>query len=373
VRVLHWNERWLPLVGGTEVLLHDLTTEQRRRGHTVAAICDRALDALPRRENRSSVELHRLDLCAALRSADPRFLRRVANEVVAIRREFRPEIVHLHLNGPSLWFHFFARQIHPAPVLVTLHTPFEQLALPIGLRDRVIAEASWVTSVSHALLAELHALAPASATRSSVVWNALSMPDEAPLPLSLVPPTLLLAGRLVPEKGFDVALRAAGRLIPQFPHLRVIVAGDGTERAELERLAAVLLPRGAVSFLGWVDPERMPSVINDATLVIVPSFWDEPFGLIALQAAQMARPVVATRVGGLAEIVVDGKTGYLVERGDDATMAAAVARLLEDSDRAKQFGRDARVRATERFGLSACSESYESIYSELIEAAKHAS
>lgn len=373
MRVLHWNEGWLPLVGGTEVLLHDLTTEQRRRGHAVAAICDRPLEELPTRENRSGVELHRLDLCAALRSADPRCLRNVANDVVAIRREFRPDVVHLHLNGPSLWFHFFARRVHPAPVLVTLHTPFKQLALPIGLRDRVIAEADWLTGVSHALIAELHALAPASATRSSVVWNALSMPDEAPLPLSFVPPTLLLAGRLVPEKGFDVALRAASRLLPQFPHLRVTVVGDGTERSELERLAALLLPTGAVSFLGWVEPERMPSVINHATLVMVPSLWDEPFGLIALQAAQMARPVVATRVGGLAEIIVDGRTGYLVDRGDDAMMAAAAARLLEDSDRAKQFGLDARVRAAERFGLSACLESYENIYSELIEAAKRAS
>jgi glycogen(starch) synthase len=367
MRILHWNEGWLPLIGGTEVLLQHLTREQHRRGHAVAAICDRPSRALAACEADHGVEIRRLGLCAALRSGDAAALRNTAEEVAAVRNDFRPDIVHLHLNGPSLLFHLLTRQSHAAPVLVTLHTPFDQLALPIALRDRLLAEANGITAVSHALLQDLHEIMPAVRDRSSVVWNAVAEPNEAPEPLPFDPPTLLAVGRLVREKGFDVAIEVFAQLQRQLNGLRLVIVGDGPERAALEQLAATLVPNGAVRFLGWVEPARVASVINQATVVLMTSRWEEPFGLVAVEAAYMARPIVATRVGGLAEIVVDGETGCLVEPDDVAAMAAATAALLRDPQHASYLGKQGRRRAHERFSLDACAARYETHYGNLIE------
>jgi glycosyltransferase involved in cell wall biosynthesis len=94
-------------------------------------------------------------------------------------------------------------------------------------------------------------------------------------------------------------------------------------------------------------------LLNDVTLVLVPSRY-EAFGLTALEAAQMARPVVATRVGGLPEVVVDGKTGLLVEPDDPVALARAIVTLLQDRGRAERLGRAARERARHAFSLERC-------------------
>jgi glycogen(starch) synthase len=245
---------------------------------------------------------------------------------------------------------------------VTLHTPFAYLALPDGLRDRLLAHAEWITAVSHSLLEELHSVAPFTRDRSSVALNALPEPPQPPVPLCFEPATLLAVGRLVPEKGFDVALRAFAQLVAHFPGLRFIVVGDGPERGALESLAAALVPADAVTFLGWIDPERMPAMMNGATIVLMPSRWDEPFGLVAVEAAQMARPIVGSRVGGLPEIVVEGVTGLLIDAGDAEAMAVATASLLRDPQRAQQLGYEARLRIRERFSIQSCADAYDAAY-----------
>jgi len=369
MRILHWNESWRPLIGGTEVLLQHLATEQRRRGHALAVITDRAHDRLEPEETTEGVAIHRLPLKRALLSGAPADLRAASEAVAAVRRSFRPEVVHLHVNGPSVWFHLLTQPVHPAPTLVTLHTPFRELAVPRPLLARLLGSAAWITTVSHALLAELHVLFPETRARSGVVWNALPSPVLAPAPLASAPPVLLAAGRLVPEKGFDTAIRALARLRPVFPAARLVIAGDGPERDALARLADELLPTGCVTFLGWVDPARIPAVINDATLLLMPSRWQEPFGLVALQAAQMGRPIVASAVGGLVEIVVDGVTGRLVPPDDPTAMAAAAAALLADPAAAARCGAAARERAEARFSLAGCADGYDALYARQITAA----
>ena len=188
------------------------------------------------------------------------------------------------------------------------------------------------------------------------------MPSVAPAPLPFAPPTLLCLGRVVDDKGFDLAIRALAEIRRRVPAARLVVAGDGPARTALAHEAATLGLADAVEFTGWVRPDEVPSLLNRATVVLVPSRWQEAFGLVALQAAQMARPVVATDVGGLPEVVLDGSTGLIVPPESPAAIAEAVSALLEDPARARALGLAARARAERTFGFASFVGAHERLY-----------
>jgi glycogen synthase len=175
-------------------------------------------------------------------------------------------------------------------------------------------------------------------------------------------------GRLKIRKGFDVALKAFASIAGRFPEARLVVAGDGPERPSLERQAAQLGIDGVVDFIGWVAPEDVPALVTNATVVVMPS-RHEPFGLVALDAALMARPIVASRVGGLMEVVTHGKSGLLVEPDDSAGLAEALAFLLENRDLAAEMGRIARRSAQTVFSWNRCVDGYDELYQKLARSA----
>jgi glycogen(starch) synthase len=98
----------------------------------------------------------------------------------------------------------------------------------------------------------------------------------------------------------------------------------------------------------------------------MPSRWEEAFGLVALEAALMARPVVATRVGGLPEVVLDGETGLLVQKDDSGALARAVGFLLDHPEQAMSMGNAGRLRAKEVFSLARYVDAYDTLYRRLI-------
>jgi glycogen(starch) synthase len=294
---------------------------------------------------------------------DLRALRGLRAQVAALKRAFAPDVIHVNGLGPSLLFHLHTAAAHPAPWVLALQT--EVLPCQEGRTDtllhRALASADWVVACAEAVLAQARAGAPGIARRSSVIRNAVDEPAVAPGPLPLAAPRLLSLGRLVPVKGHDLALSALAALRRRFPALRLVVAGDGSARVDLERQAAALGLEGAVDFLGWVDPARVPSLLNTATVVVIPS-RREGLPLVAVQAALMARPIVATRVGGLPEVVIDGETGLLVDPEDAPGLAAAIASLLERPALAERLAGAARARTRDVLGWKGCVDAYETVY-----------
>jgi glycogen(starch) synthase len=177
-------------------------------------------------------------------------------------------------------------------------------------------------------------------------------------------PKLLCLGRLCNEKGFDLALNAFASVIDRFPHARLIIAGDGPERALLEQQATRLGLNKAVDFSGWVSPEQIPALLNSVSAVLMPSRW-EALPLVAIEAAFMARPVVATRVGGLPELVVHERTGLIIDKEDSGTLAEAMVFLLIHPNRATELGQAARTRAQDIFSLRRCIDAYDALYHKL--------
>jgi len=157
---------------------------------------------------------------------------------------------------------------------------------------------------------------------------------------------------------------ALASIVERFPQVRLILAGDGTVRQALERQIAELGLVDHVEFRGWIAPDEVPALMNEATIVVLPSRW-EGLPSVALQAAMMARPIVATRVGGIPEVVVHRETGLLVEPEDVSALAAAIAFLLMSPEIAVEMGSTGRRRVQEVFGWDKCVGEYEDLYRQL--------
>jgi glycosyltransferase involved in cell wall biosynthesis len=373
VRVLVWAETFWPAIGGVEILAAKLLPELAARGHQLIVVTPEGPDRVVGRAQHGDIPVHRLPLWAAVQARNLERLMWARQQVAQLRRAFKPELVHVYVVGPSLFFQRQTAHAHPAPVLVSLHQANEDRALrPDTSLGATLRSADWIAACSAAVLRETRRQLPEVTPRSSAILNALEMPGVSPAPLPFDPPRLLCLGRLVRPKGFDLALEAFARLVDRFPAARLVVAGDGDARPELERQGVELRLAGRVDFPGWVDPADVPDLINASTMIIMPSRCDESFGLVALQAAQMARPVVATRVGGLPEVVVHPETGLLVDKEDPRALAEAIASLLSDPPAAGRMGEATRRRAQEVFSWEGHVDAYDALYRRLAAAGRRA-
>jgi glycogen(starch) synthase len=362
-----WTDCFPPDLGGVEVLSEALLHSLAQRGHHFCVISsprDPSAPALPRDSGR--IVQHRLPLRQALAERD---LGRIHALTLHARRligEFSPELVHTPVVGPSLFVLRRALRGSSPPLLLSLQQAdaWTESDRAGTLVAEVLGAASRVACCSEWMRRRALELFPRIAGKASVVRNALPVPELSPSPLDDTAPHVLCAGRLSVEKGFDLAIRALPALRSRFPDASLTIAGDGAARPQLERLAGDLGLSGSVRFAGWVPPQRIPELINTACAVVVPSRL-EAFGLTALQAALMGRPVVASRVGGLAEVVIHGVSGLLVAPESPEEITRALVDLLEQPGRAAAMGAAARRAATERFVWRDHVDAYEALYQQL--------
>ncbi len=368
VRILFWSEGFWPNIGGAEVLGSGLLTALRARGYELIVVTMYRGADRPDTNQHKEIPVHRFPFATAFAGQNVDQMTEVRQGVASLKRNFAPSLVHLQMAplSPSAIFHLLTANIHPSPLLLTLHGTLPNVAAGHEtLLGQILRSATYVTANSEAVLAEARRLVPEITTCSRLIYNALPVPSLSPEPLPNGPPRLLCLGRLIHDKGFDLALSALAALAARHPRVEMVVAGDGPARPDLERQAAGLGLAGRVTFVGWVTPEQVPALLNTATVVVMPS-RREGFGLVALEAALMARPVVATRVGGLPEVVLHEQTGLLVARDDSHGLAEAIASLLAHPHVGARLGQSARQHALAVFNWERCVDAYDTLYRTLI-------
>jgi glycosyltransferase involved in cell wall biosynthesis len=370
MRVLYWTHSFWPNIGGVEVLSLEFLPALRARGHEFCIVSADGPEGAPLVGEFAGMPIHRLGLARALARRDAKAMLALGNAVLRIKREFEPDLVHVLYCDPSVLFHMNTAVKHPAPSLLTIYAFLESVSDGASLQSQALRSADWVVAPSTAILDAARRQVPEIALRSGVLHPSTS---EAPAaeqpPLCFDPPRLACVGRLARDKGFDLAVRALAEVIRRYPSARLCLAGDGPERASLAALATRLGVAHAVDFPGWSDRSaqlaRVFDLISNSTIIVVPSRWMEPFGLAALHAAQCGRPVVASRTGGLLDIVEDGVTGLLVEREDAAGLASAICALLSGPDRTREMGLAARRRAAGRFAWEPFVVAHDTLYRRL--------
>jgi len=169
---------------------------------------------------------------------------------------------------------------------------------------------------------------------------------------------ILYVGQLIRGKGVDLLLKAAALLKGQW---RLTIVGAGNGEGKLRDLCGKLGLGGQVRFAGWTRHEALGDLYEAARVVVAPSRWPEPFGMVGVEAMAHGRPVVGFAVGGIPDWLEDGVTGLLAGEQDVAGMAAALERLLADDALARRLGEGARRRYEEKYGFGRYLDKLEAI------------
>jgi glycosyltransferase involved in cell wall biosynthesis len=290
-------------------------------------------------------------------------------------RTVRPDIVHTHLIHGDLYGTLAARLTDVPVVVSTKHNDdaFRRNRFYAWLSRRATRWQDRIITISDHLArfsVEVEKLDADKITRihygldgaafRACVQDVASVRAEFRIPADA--PLVGVVARLDSQKGHIYLLRAWVQVTAALPEARLLVVGDGPLRGELQQQTYDLGLEGSVIFAG--RREDVPRIMAALDVVTLPSLW-EGFGLVLLEAMAVARPIVASRVSAIPEIVVEGETGLLVPPRDVDALAAALIALLRDQQRATEMGRRGRVRLEQEFTLGKMIEATDRVYGDL--------
>jgi glycosyltransferase involved in cell wall biosynthesis len=289
-----------------------------------------------------------------------------------IRRELlasAPDLVHLH-TGRANWLGGLAAWSLGLPALTTrrMDRAVKRDARTRFMYGRVVRRAVAISGAVRARLIEGGVPADMIQLIPSAVDPELLYPQHGRAATRAAAglgetPLLLVVAALVQRKGVDLLLSALARLADEGLRPALWIAGQGPARPALERQARELGLEGRVRFLG--QRSDVADLLSACDVFILPS-RHEGLGVAALEAMAAGRPIVATRVGGLAEAVVHERTGLLVPPEDPAALAAALARLLRDPALRARLAAEGPARIAEGFRADDLVEAYQSLYCEVL-------
>lgn len=376
------------LKGGAERYLLDLEHLLRKHGHEPIPFAMRHPSNLPTPYNKyfvSQVETKKIRFdWSGLRTLGRMLFSFEAQEKISLLiRRFQPDIVHVHniyyQISPTI---FLTLRELGAPTVMTVHdyhllSPqytrwshhrVEDLS-QVGIIQAAFSrfhKNSFFASLAAAVAFHLHErmglyhLADRYIVSTNFVKGEMIKKGFDPKKIHLLPfgidgrgvtPAIgwdhgyvLYVGRLVEEKGIWVLLEAAKNL----PRIKFKIAGLGPEEEKIKRAVAVL-PN--VEMIGFVSGEALWNLYRGARCVVVPSLWLEVFGLVALEAMAAGKPVIASNIGGLPEVVSDRVTGLLVRPGSVPELTEAIERLFRDHGLAREMGFAGRERVLREFNM----------------------
>lgn len=373
--------------GGAERSVRLIQQGLTARGHEIRTVAT-TLDA-------EGHDVFADDLVPAIRGSAPqRFLgyfwhRDAHRHLTRIMDEFQPDLVHLHTIGEFSPAALAATD--RCPQILTLHGPEdwtlellrwnlrsatrgERLSLPDQARylylrflqrpaylprlrrlDRVLAPSAYFAELVRRDVGGV----PVHVLPNGVPRTALPLPVKES-------GRLLYVGRLERVKGVHVLLAAFRLLLDARPDntATLDIVGDGADRAALEADAADLTAAGRVRFRGWLSPDAVSESLAASSVVVIPSIWPENFPTVALEALQVGRPLVASRVGGLPELVGEDN-GVLVPPDDAPALAEALRPLVGDLERLGRLGDGSAARAA-RYDVERFLDALENHYGEVI-------
>jgi glycogen(starch) synthase len=271
----------------------------------------------------------------------------------------RADLVHVHLGEDLaiLPVGMAAAKLHRLPLVLTVHmnlrhtlvvTDFRSVVLKAfgGLIERWGERSADAVVVITPRPARMLLSEGIEEDRVRVIPPGVNSalfagPHDDPFPW-LGRPRVVFVGRLAPQKGVRTLVAAVNLL--ENPNAQILLVGDGPERPALEREIRQFGVENRVHLLGFVQHEHVPAVLAHADLLVLPSIYEE-LGTVLLEAMWLGRPVVASRTGGIPDVITDGLNGLLVPPGNSEALARAIDRILSSPDLSRRLGEAARERA----------------------------
>ena len=379
MRVLLIASSYAPLAGGVQTVTHDLARHLIRKGHKVQVVTNHYPRSLPVKETIDGVAVERLlfltpDLDSLLQKRPDLFLASLfvypynLRRLRAIMHRFRPHIVNVHFPDHQIPFVLALRDEFDGRLIVSLHGhDIERVVMDHAVQNgsrlsrsgrwcyrrsltklrSILIEADAVTACSQYLLDKAIKVEPSIAGKGRAIHNGIDLTRFRNKTTHVLGrPYILALGRLVRVKGFDMLLDAFARTESEETDL--IIAGDGEERRALENQTRQLKLEKRVHFFGSATPEEAVCLLNGCRFVVIPSRL-ESFGIVALEAMAAGKPVLATRVGGLPELLAEvqrqvgdglgpSSSAVQVSKGEGDDVISQFATLVEPNREALAKG-----------------------------------
>jgi L-malate glycosyltransferase len=292
---------------------------------------------------------------------------RHASEAVRLAREFKPDLVHVHYAGGFGWW---GLKCDFAPLLVSVWGSdvigLERNVLQKFLVRRVLLKAEAISVTGEYLRASCAALVDGLGDKITVVPFGVSLPDAV---TSFPPPPSRLCFIKLhrAQYGPDILLQALAEVKRCIPDIRLTMAGEGVMTPRLKQLCGELGLESNVDFVGFIPNERIYSLLSDHHIMVMPSLA-ESFGVAVLEAGACGRPVIASRVGGVPEVMHDGETGFLIPPGDPIALADAIVRLARDLALCQRMGQAGRGFVAAHYRWETSLDRMHNLYERLIHA-----
>ncbi len=375
MKLLFINSEYPPVGAGAGNASANLARLLVEMGNEVVVVTS-AFGSLPREESHDGVRIlralavrKRVDRSNAFEQTT--FIAGAAGRCLTLMRAWKPDVVLAFFGVPSGVVAWILRLLYGTPYVVSLRggdvpgfRPYDfwfyhKIAAPFL---RLIWHGAACVVANSLGLRDLARGFDAS-VNISVVPNGVDVGRFVVAERSWSSPRILSVGRIVYQKGLDLALTALAGLKELDWEWRVV--GDGPQLPILERMQREQNLDGRIQFLGWQQAPQLAREYAQATLFLFPS-RDEGMPNAVLEAMASGLPVIATKIAGNEELVLDGETGTLVPTGDASALREALQRLLADEQRCERMGRAGRARAEHEFDWHAAAQQYRTILEQAI-------
>ena len=369
---------FLPVVGGAEILVHELGRRLVDRGHQVSLVTPKFLNANPG-EELEGVKIYRVDRIPKF----PLYEQLLESlKISQINKRDEIDVLHNFFVFASGGAAYLSKKTLKKPLVITLtgwdiYDPVKPVNRIFHPYMRFIMNhADAITAISNDQ--KYHARQMGAKKNIEVIpvgidikrFNA-DIKSNTKKKLGITGSMIFTVKRLVPRAGLEYLLHAVPELIKKHPDTKFVVGGTGILVEHLEKKVIDLGIQENVVLSGFISSEELPEYYSACDLFVLPSLY-EGFGIVYLEAMSSGKPVVATDSGATREVVIDGKTGILVPPRDSKKLGDAISHLLDNPRLMRDMGGNGRKRVEEEYLWDDIVDKYEEIYN-LISGSKPAS
>jgi glycosyltransferase involved in cell wall biosynthesis len=383
MRIMLVPNSYPPQLGGLEVAAANVGRQLASRGHKITVVTSSPTLRISQGRGDFGLSIHRLPFAlprlvcrAGARRLGRSVVRSLVSPAVAplclfqlvrIIKRVRPEIVNVHYIAENAFFALAARRFVAFRLVANLHGDdierYPHRSPPAQWLTRwTLSEADYVLANSVHILAQAERIVPDVHTKSAVIGNGVDLEAfESAEPFPHPRPYILSVGNFGRKKGFDVLIQAFCQVRLDHPGVDLVMAGDGYGRRDCQHLASDLGIADSVVFLGRVPNSQVPALLKGCQLFVLPS-RQEPFGIVLLEAMAAKTPIVATRVGGVPEIITHGQEGLLVDAESPHSLAEGISPLLVNRALATALGAKGYDKVRRQFTWAAVCDRFEDAY-----------
>lgn len=354
---------YLPVIGGVELIVHNLSKQLLKRGHNINIVTQRRSHSGPR-ELIDGVIVDRIPF---------RSIPYAVCRIWRLLKKNRVEIVHIQNVSFSALSVLLVSYICKFKLIVTLQGSFSVSSrlFPaaaerrIWLFRRILKKADYVTACSRNLLIEAQKRVPEVEGKSGVINNGIDMEEFNQREKHVHSrPYIFSLANFYHHKGLDILIMAFKSVTEKYKNIDLIITGDGIMKEDYRRLAGLLGLKDKVIFWGSADRRAVVRLFNGCEFFVLPSRC-EPFGIVNLEAMAAGKAIVAADSGGVPEIVKGGVNGILVRPGNDRALAKGMIRLLEDTELSDRLGENGR-KMVDRYRWEKITDAYLDVYNKVL-------